>query len=475
MSSYLIDDDAPSIEWSDIGKVIHLDPTKTYLNLLNEINTYLDPQYILDLSFDYESMHLLLNQAKQFNIPFINNPGKLAIFILKNKDSEIKSNLLADEGFLEPQKTAGILDPHVYKRICNFLEKNNDISSIQNYRHLLLERVLSDELLQYELLLTGENYYLDVTYLFDEHFKKREESTKSNLYHLDLIANYFFDDYYENVYLDIKQMIKYTNLTNNDKIPQDRMAFYEAFADLKDNTYLEHQEFFEMYKDINIMEEFYDDIRSLKDESYQSLIDACTNFTQDSPLYNKELSTKYGCEVYYLNGEEFHGFVRSDVRISKYDIELVDGEPKLVPQPQPSPEQLARLGHSFTYIGTDDIQTYQHPNEKLTMLYTGIKPETIGHVYHNDSWSSPNYYYYSDYQNELHTPDSLLQESTKYPEILITELNNIKPIAILCLDAVTEWDIECSKRNNLPIVVINTLKYERKIAKEDHFIDHYTR
>ena len=116
-----------------------------------------------------------------------------------------------------------------------------------------------------------------------------------------------------------------------------------------------------------------------------------------------------------------------------------------------------------------------HIDFYLTMLYKGIDYRKIGHVYHNDSWSSSDYRNYSDYQNELHTPNSLLSESTKYPEIFITDLTGIEPFALVCLDEVTNWDIEFSKRNNMPIVVINSLKYERKYSKENYFEGKYKR
>jgi hypothetical protein len=126
---------------------------------------------------------------------------------------------------------------------------------------------------------------------------------------LDLISNYFFDDYYRNVYLDIKQILKYIDLTNNDLIPQDRLTFYQVFNMLREYTADERIAFFKSYKNIDIMTQFYDDIRALKDQSYKSLVDSCTQFTKDSSLYNKELSEQYGCEIYYLDGEDFLGLL----------------------------------------------------------------------------------------------------------------------------------------------------------------------
>ena len=475
MNEYILDDSVETIEWKKMIKERHLDPSKTYQKLLAEIISCLNPGCVLELRLDYESMKLLLKQAIEFNVPIATQNDLKALFITKNLDFETKERLLIEEGYLEAKTTASIMDPHVYKRVCNILVRNNDISDIQKYRKILLNKLLSDELLYFDIVLNPDKYIHDIQYFYKVNSVERNRFEISSLFYLDLIGEYFFDDYYENAYLDCKQIIKYVNLTNNKLIPEERLSFYENFVNLKDQENKEQYEFFNTYKDIKIMEQFYDDIRALKNESYQSLVDNCTEFTKDSPLYNKALSNKYGCDVYYLDGEEFYGFVRSNVKISKYDVKFTSGKPELEKCPQPTPEEIRRLGHSFTYIGKDDIQTFQDPRSKLTMLYRGINPATIGHIYHNDSWTNPKYEYYSDFQNELHTPESLLQESTKYPEILITELQDIEPIGVVCFDAVTEWDIEFSKKNNIPLVVINTLKYERKYAPENHFVDHYTR
>jgi hypothetical protein len=476
MDEFILDDNnVDEIEWNDIQKVKHLVPTKTYRRLLMESDKYLSPQYVLSLDLDYESMKLLLKQAEEFEIPFARSKELKAIFILKNKSIDTVRKLLIEEGYGEPEQTATIVDYCLYRKICSRLEAVMDIDEIRKYRKNELNKLLTREIFLLELEIFPELYFFDQDNFYDERSNKLNEYEMAENMLLDLISNYFFDDYYRNVYLDIKQILKYIDLTNNDLIPQDRLTFYQAFNMLREYTADERIAFFKSYKNIDIMTQFYDDIRALKDQSYKSLVESCTQFTKDSSLYNKELSEQYGCEIYYLDGEEFFGFVRSDSTISKYDIDFSSGEPRVVECEQPTPERIARLGHSFTYIGKDDIQTFQHPNKKLTMLYRGIDYRTIAHVFHNDSWTSSTYEYHSDYQNELHTPDSLLRESIKYPEIYISELNGIEPFALICLDEVSEWDVKFAKKNNMPIVVINSLKYERKYEKEDLFVDRYRR
>lgn len=475
MKNYIVDDSVEEIAWSAVTRTEHLEPNLTYKKYLKEINSTLGPECTLRLSLDYESMKLLLKQAKEFEIPFVDSNELKAVFIIKNKNIDVVKRLLIEEGYTDPKKVATIVDPCIYKRIVDALEQEMDTSKIKEYRKTYLENLLSSSIFKMYLILFREKYMLDTMYYFDKEYNKIDEFDSAKIFLLDIVADCLFDDYYVNIQEDMKQILKYVDLTNNDLVPRERLEFYKKFSSLDIENSEKIIEFFNENKNVNLIEEFYDDIRALKDESYKSLVDSCTKFTKDSPLYNEELSNKYGCEIYYLDGEEFFGFVRSDSMIEKHHVEVNEGNPRIVPNEQPTKEKIARLGPSFTYIGKDDIQTFKNPRDNLTMLYRGIDYRTIGHVYHNDSWSSSSYSNYSDYRNELHTPNSLLSESTKYPEIFITNLSGIEPFALICLDEVTEWDIEFSKRNNMPIVIINSLKYERKYSPEGYTENHYKR
>ena len=472
---YIVDDSVEELPWRAVISVEHLDPDKTYLKYLTEINNTLGPKYTLSLSLDYESMKLLLKQAREYNIPFIESNELKARFIIKNENMDVARRLLVEEGYTKNKKLVSLLDPCLYKRVTQVLDNEIDIDEVTEHRKEYITGLLSSPVFPMNLTLFPEKYIFDTMYYFDIKYNNLDIFETVKLFLLDIITEYFFDDYYTNIAADMNQIIKYVELTDTTLVPYERLEYYRQFISLDMESTDKLIEYFNQFKNVNIMNEFYDDIRKLKDASYKSLVDSCTKFTKDSPLYNEELSKQHGCEIYYLDGEEFYGFVRSDAKIKKWRFDHSTGAPRVVDNPQPTKEQIGRLGPSFTYIGKDDIQTFKNPKDNLTMLYRGIDYRTIGHVYHNDSWSSSNYSNYSDCQNELHTPDSLLRESTKYPEIFITDLSGIEPFALICLDEVTDWDVEFSKRNNMPIVVINTLKYERKYSLEDFSKDQYKR
>lgn len=475
-----LDDSQDKIEWEDICDATHLDSNLSYKKLINEIDYYLQPKYNLYLNFDYESMKLLIQQAKDCKARFTTSNELMVLLISKCENDETKKKLYTDYIKTNGPEAFSILDLHMYKKLCRNITNDADLSIIEKYHKKIIGKKLDDYLTCLLIDLQQDVYIASQEYYYDEKNNLRDSSEPPKLFYLDLIADYFFDDYYENVVIDIMQILKYIALTNNNDIPKERIKFYHDFIELKKISQVKQREFYLNNKNVNMIESFYDDVRLLKNKSYQSLIDACTKFTKDSKLYNQELSNKHNCEVYYLDGEDFNAFVRSNVEINKYNIcitDYKDNKPvfERVECSIPNKDSVNRLGSSFTYIGKENIQTYQNPNNKLTLLYRGIKPEYIGHIYHNDSWSAGAYGYYSDYANEIHTPDSLLNESTLYPEIFITNCDGIEPFALLCLDEITTWDEKFARAYNMPIVLINSSKYERKHEKQDLYDDRYVR
>ena len=127
------------------------------------------------------------------------------------------------------------------------------------------------------------------------------------------------------------------------------------------------------------------------------------------------------------------------------------------------------VGYSFTYLNKNDIQTYSEPSRFVTLLYKDLKEECICHVYKNDSESSPEYDRISDKVNELHTPNSITDESTMYPEIFYKhEKKEDEPLAfaLVCYGEITPWDVAFAKKFGYSIVLANTLKYARKHVQE---------
>lgn len=455
------------ITFKELRNIKHLPSGFTYYKLLEEIDKNIHPLIILKFNFDYETARMLLDQAKERNINFYLSNDKRIRFIMKCNDKKVRDRLFCDEGYNNRAEIIGsILDQRYYTYVCNVFQDDLDLVEVYKYRHIFLSNILAkSSTINYDYLtLLKDDIAMNLDYYKYYDYNDVDDSEYVDMFVSDLIAGYFFSDVFVNVSLNIKEIIKYSQLMGENKVDENNLYFYQEFIDLKGKSIEEKRLFFLKYQNINMVESFYDDIRKLRDESHYNLVKACTQFTKDSPLYNKEYSDIYGCDIYYLNGEDFYGFVRSDIKVKKYEIYKENGKKKIVDCPQPSKEQILRLGQSFSYIGKYDIQTYLDPSEYLTMLYDGIDYKYIGHVYCNDAWTSGDY---SDCNNELHTPESLLKDSSKYPEIVVKKLEGIKPIALMCLDIITEWDINFSINNNIPIALVNSRKYPLKSDQDD--------
>ena len=364
-------------------------------------------------------------------------------------DYEVGKKLLVSNKFsvkLEPKKIASILDPVIYQRIVTKFQDLIDLDETYALRRIKMPDLLIN---------FNDKNLIDTRYYFDNDYDELDQQEILNLYMCDLISQYFFDDLFQNTYLNLNQIISFSSLSNQN-ILKERMDFYLEFIKLNEYTYEEKLYFLKKYQQYDFREAYYYDLNFMKEKSKKLIIDSTIkSLSKDSSLFKKDLSKKYGTEIYYLNGEEFYAFVRCNVNVKKG-------------KEQPKMEEVKRLSQSFSFIGTDNISMYQNPNEILTLMYSGFDPSMIAHISSMDSWS------YKKYESnalssidasvvyELPTPKSLLSSTFYYNEIAVKKSDSLKPISLVCYDNFTEWDLEFSKRNNLPIVIINTNSYVQK-------------
>lgn len=428
-----------------IHKIKNLKKGEKYTKLVGYIHESLQPTNSSEaFSFNYETAEVLLNRLETMQV----NVLELYKFILL-LDYEVGKKLLVSNKFsvkLEPKKIASILDPVIYQRIVTKFQDLIDLDETYTLRRIKMPDLIIN---------FNDKNLIDTRYYFDNDYDELDQQEILNLYMCDLISQYFFDDLFQNTYLDLKQIISFSSLSNQN-ILKERMDFYLEFIKLNEYTYEEKLYFLKKYQQYDFREAYYDDLNFMKEKSKKLIIDSTIkSLSKDSSLFKKDLSEKYGTEIYYLNGEEFYAFVRCNVNVKKG-------------KEQPKMEEVKRLSQSFSFIGTDNISMYQNPNEILTLMYSGFDPSMIAHISSMDSWSYKNYESNAlssidaSVVYELPTPKSLLNSTSYYNEIAVKKSDSLKLIGIVCYDNFTEWDLEFSKRNNLPIVIINTNSYVQK-------------
>ena len=363
-----------------------------------------------------------------------------------------------------------VKNPFLFERFTAIIQEKKDVSEIDEKRDAIIKKLIlneeNNEMLSSLSSVTPSNYE---DYLFTDNEKKDielgilKENFKdvmlniSNKWLNEYIIYYFFHDNYYNFLVNLNQVLRYLNNTKIDLIDKEHLSFYLDCYNLSKLSFKEKIQFFKnnyLKKDIQSM--FYDDMRIVKNHSYHNLVGSLLKIDNAGKLYNEKLSKKYGVPVYYLNGEKFNSLVRNFTDSDNEDDEefelYINNNQK-------------RDYYSFSFIGDRNINCIC-PDSGYTLLYDDIDPELITHVYHDDSGTAlavRKNYFTTIVFNEIHTPDSLIDETNYYNELVIKKgKNGIKPSALVCYDVIDEKRLAFARKHNLPIVLINSKKYQQK-------------
>ena len=340
------------------------------------------------------------------------------------------------------------------KKIIEYFKNNiNNTMIINKIIHL------KDQFLYLKIIHLIENY-LDVSQIEEERIKYinklindgqlRDVSVRELM---EYVIYYFVRDNYYNFLVNFNQMVLYMKHKNKMIISTNHINFYKDCLKLNELSKDDIISFFKKNMDKDKMfEHFYDDMRTIKNDSYNDLVSKSLNLGSVSLLCDLSLSKKYGLSVYYLNGESFHAFVRCIIPnkdgISKDALYC----------------NLTKKYYSFSYIGDKNIGTIDKVNSYgITVMYSNIISDNIVHVHHTDSSSSQyckNDVFISRNINEISSADSLISNTKYYNEIVIKKGDQgIVPTAIVCFDKIQDKDLVVSFKYNLPIVLINSKKY----------------
>ena len=141
------------------------------------------------------------------------------------------------------------------------------------------------------------------------------------------------------------------------------------------------------------------------------------------------------------------------------------------------------VAYSFSYIGDEHIGTFYNDNDRkkdkfVLLLHSHINKDNIIYVSKEDAFTTENSIFdVSINVNELHTIDSLLEETENYNELYIkTEYVDEKCDAIVCFDELNDNVVDLAKKCNLPILLIDRGKYiskpkSFKLERNNHYVD----
>lgn len=277
----------------------------------------------------------------------------------------------------------------------------------------------------------------------------------------EVVIDTLFSDNIYNVGINIREMIRYNNkLDKNDKaLDDDRVAFYKMILDFDNISSKDKIKLFNEFKDRNFSLTFYDDLRKLKDASY----DMIKNDLLDLSKYSDKVSSidceRTQCLVY-------------DLRDSKYTM--------LVRSKFPHKDKSNKRRNCYSIISDENNNTFDQgeDNDKIIYGYNSFLNDRVIHMLEQDAFSSDAYNDNKDvsnYVNRIVSKDELVLGSDCYSEVELVNIQdkngkyiNQKPDFIVVYDNIRAIDITESKRLNIPIVIIrkNILDKNERIDME---------
>ena len=367
-----------------------------------------------------------------------------------------------------------IVNPYIFDRFCKMIEYQMDTDLYYEARKKYIKKALLNQKnigkLDYFDDINITNYH---NFLFcdNELSNVNLDNLNSQINYIsnrwvnEYIISYFFRDSYYNFMVNLFQMVNYLGQTKKILVDSNHLKIYNQFRGLSNMSFSDKIAFFKKHVNCEYLEIFYDDMRKVKNDSYQVLVNSSIKLNHDSSIYNKDISNIKGIDIYYLKGEEFYAFVKTfaiqrNDKSNHYDhINLIDNS----------------LGHSFSYISNNNIGTIDYLQKNVAILYDDIDFNNIMYVHHADLHSkkmATQDDYLSEKHNEILTPNALIAQTKNYNEVYI--IGKLKPKALICYGEITSDDYDFAKRYNLSILLINNKKYERyETYDEDYLNDTY--
>lgn len=431
----------------------------------------------------------------------LNNLTLKQLNLLFEQKISIPSDILEDKEFIRNITT--MLDIKTYRILINNLSEANDSELIEKKRkqyyemtinsfdkktnmlevyynlYLKLKNVLNSISIKYgsiyfSLINIMENI-LDFNYLYDldsrinalENINNETLlafcQTLSNLELTNMIIDYHFEDVYFNVLKDIEILLKFYE-SGGISLTNDEYQLYKNILHLDDLAFDEKIKLHEEMKAYNLKEKFYDDIRNAKNKSYQMINQEILNEKKLKEYQNEELSNKYGVNIYVLDGQPFKALVKSFNDSKSYVLGRYFSHNN-------------SLYGSFSLDGSEKLQIFTNPREYYNILYESLNEEQVIHTFSVDSFTSrPSKYdnNLTDRFNEILTPESIINNSDNYNEILIRQASESRPseideripvpkmVSLYCYDEITPFDIESAKALGIGITVVLTRNYSKK-------------
>lgn len=272
----------------------------------------------------------------------------------------------------------------------------------------------------------------------------------------EVLVDALFADNIYNVQLNIKEMFRFNSkLNDNEKvIDTTREQFYKMILNIDDVPCTDKIKLYRELKDKNINLMFYEDLRKLKDKSYNLIKSELFDFKNNGDSYNEELSNKYGTSVYDMRNKDFFMLVRAENGHRDKD---------------------RWRRNCYSIISDDNTDVFGHSSVNI-YGYNSFENDRVLHMFEGDAFSGDENKNFGSRErvNRIMTPEELANSSSWYSEIQLVNIKDSnskntyfakKPDFIVVYNKPSEGNIRESKERGIPIVIINEqrLKDDKKI------------
>lgn len=388
-------------------------------------------------------------------------------------------DILKKKDFFERIKSTSFIE---FRSIINKLEENNNVDIIERKVNDYYNEIINsydketgifkdyfDYINNPDMMIRDNSYILSGDVVFNAFMQHRRYDYDSNKRQIrdkeelinelkiitshklsEVIIDALFNDNIYNVWLNLKEMLRYNNkLTDSKVIDDERVSFYKTILNFDNVSSDDKIALFNKLMDKRIDIIFYDDLRKLKDISYNIIKDSLYNVGSDNNNLNKELSNKCGVDVFDLRDKEYTMLIRG--KSSHRDT-------------------TGRRRNCYSVISNDNSSKFGSNEYIYYYGYNSFDIDRVSHVLEQDSFSSdvkndsP-----SNYVNRLMTPLEIVRNSSWYSEFDLVnpklddeQFETKKPDFLVVYEEIENRHIHEAKRLGIPIVLIK----EKKLDKE---------
>ena len=375
------------------------------------------------------------------------------------------------------------VDFALFRSVINEAEKNNNVDIIERRVHAYSDEIINSYdketgvFKEYLEIINNPDFvvsYRNRSYIVDDNIaleigKYKEWDSNGNRIISDreglmsflrdltskklseVIVDALFEDNIYNVWLNIREMLRYNSMLSDDKkvIDNEREALYRMILDIDNVSSEEKISLFNKLRDKKTSFMFYDDLRKLKDLSYDLIKEELFSVSDErnASYVDAELTSKYGVKVYDMQDREYTMLIRGEGMHRDKD---------------------RYRRNCYSIIGNDNSSSYGDGEYLFYYGYNSFDNDKVIHVLEQDSFSgdaegeTP-----SKYVNRIMTRDEIVRGSTWYSEIDLVNVKGEdgkyiakKPDYLVVYDNISETNVTEAKRLGIPIVIINEKKLD---------------